>query len=75
MLSNDSIIEDCIMLFDYCTKSCGYNMFIIDEVDSNKVKLLRKYIEENNNDVSSDPVDEEIEKLISIMGEEIIKYN
>ena len=48
MLSSDSIIEDCIMLFDYCTKSRGYNMFIIDEVDTNKLKLLRKYIEENN---------------------------
>jgi len=48
MLSSDSIIEDCIMLFDYCTKSCGYNMFIIDEIDGNKLRLLRKYIEENN---------------------------
>ena len=48
MLSSDSIIEDCIMLFDYCTKSCGYNLFIIDEIDGNKLRLLRKYIEENN---------------------------
>lgn len=48
MLSLDTIIEDSLMLFDYCTKMQGYNMFVIDEVDSEKVKLLRKYIDEEN---------------------------
>ena len=48
MLINDSIIDDCIMLFNYCTKSYGYNMFIIDEVDSVKLRKLYQYITEDN---------------------------
>ena len=48
MTSLETIIDDSILLFNYCTKYCGYNAFIIDDIDSEKVALLRKYIDENN---------------------------
>ena len=44
----DSLFEDAKMLYKYCTKSYGYNLFIIDEVDSNKLMKMNEYIQSNN---------------------------
>ena len=41
-ISIDSIYARCGMLYDYCTKSYRYNHFIIDEVNEEWVKELRK---------------------------------
>ena len=48
MLSIDSLFESSKMLVDYLTKNFGYNLFLIDEIDSQEVVKLRKAIDENN---------------------------
>ena len=48
MLNIDSMFESSKMLFDYLTKNRGYNLFIIDEIDSQEVAKLKKAIDENN---------------------------
>lgn len=45
LMDIDSMFESAKMLFDYCTKSRGYNLFIIDEVDSMKLMKLSQYIQ------------------------------
>ena len=44
----ESEFERAIMLWEYLSKSRGYNMFLIDEIDSLKVLQLRKYIDTND---------------------------
>lgn len=41
-ISIDSIYNRCEMLYEYCTKSCKYNHFIIDEVNEDWVKEMKK---------------------------------
>ena len=48
MSSLDNAINDSILLFNYCTRYCGYNAFIIDDIDSSKLTRLREYIDTNN---------------------------
>ena len=48
MLNIDSMYESSKMLFDYLTKNRGYNLFLIDEIDSQEVAKLKKAIEEND---------------------------
>lgn len=48
MLNIDSMFESSKMLFDYLTKNRGYNLFVIDEIDSQEVAKLKKAIDENN---------------------------
>ena len=48
MFSIDSLFESSKMLVDYLTKNFGYNLFLIDEIDSQEVVKLRKAIDENN---------------------------
>ena len=45
MLSIDSLFESSKMLVDYLTKNFGYNLFLIDEIDSQEVVKLRKAID------------------------------
>jgi hypothetical protein len=44
----DSMFERSKMIYEYCTKSCKYNHFVIDEVDEETVKALGKAIREGN---------------------------
>lgn len=48
MLSIDSLFESSKMLVDYLTKSRGYNLFLIDYIDTQDIVNLRKAINENN---------------------------
>ena len=48
MLSIDSLFESSKMLVDYLTKSRGYNLFLIDYIDTQDIINLRKAINENN---------------------------
>ena len=41
-VSIDSLYERCELLYDYCTKSYRYNHFILDEINEEWVKELRK---------------------------------
>ena len=48
MFSIDSLFESSKMLVDYLTKSRGYNLFLIDYIDTQDIVNLRKAINENN---------------------------
>lgn len=47
-ISIDSLYNRCELLYDYCTKSYKYNHFIIDEVNEEWVKELKKAIDEED---------------------------
>lgn len=49
MLFNiESLFDSSKLLFDYLTKTRGYNNFLIDEIDSSKVSKLGEAIISNN---------------------------
>jgi len=43
-ISIEAQFESAEMLFDYLTKNRGYNLFLIDEIDSSKLIKLKKFI-------------------------------
>ena len=47
-ISIDSLYNKCEMLYDYCTKSYKYNHFIIDEVNEDWVKEMKKAMDEED---------------------------
>lgn len=47
-ISIDSLYNKCELLYDYCTKSYKYNHFIIDEVNEEWVKELKKAMDEED---------------------------
>ena len=47
-ISIDSLYAKCEMLYDYCTKSYKYNHFIIDEVNEDWVKEMKKAMDEED---------------------------
>lgn len=44
----DGEFENSKLLFDYLSKNRGYNLFLIDEIDSMKVRQLKQYIDTND---------------------------
>lgn len=66
MLSIDSLFHNACLLYNYCTKPCGYNYFIIDEVESSKVQQLGKYISEQDR-VNAVKLYREIESDIDVL--------
>lgn len=47
-ISIDSLYNRCEKLYEYCTKSYKYNHFIIDEVNEDWVKKMKKAMDNND---------------------------
>ena len=64
MLSIDSLFESSKMLVDYLTKSRGYNLFLIDYIDTQDIVNLRKAINENYANTTSIIVTQRISSIM-----------
>lgn len=47
-ISIDSLYSKCGMLYDYCTKSYRYNHFVIDDVNEDWVKAMKRAMDNND---------------------------
>ena len=48
MITIDSMFEQSKLLFDYLSKDHGCNRFLIDEIESLKVRQMKQYIDAND---------------------------
>ena len=48
MLSIESLFDSTIKFYEYCTKNKGYNLFIIDNLPTDKLQLLKSYIDKGD---------------------------